>query len=327
MKFPVNRRALERFPVYFLITGHTYRHKFITGWGGKVEKPEKCGSCYFAVNAQCVVPSDQKGLCDISAPIEEFTKRSSQEDSSDSSANKKSPRLKYKDLYNPKTRQTCLIPAGRYGNFLTAIKKLIQFVRYNFPKYYIVHLTLTLAENTAEIHHKHLHRVLQFIDKRINRAGGDFKYVAVKEQQERGAIHYHILCVYNKPYTFPSPAEIETSWGLGFIKVTAPKFKLKMRLKSVAGYIGKYIGKGYDYEALNYRKSFSASQIKQIYKLTEKRLAAVIERFGKDQAEAFKCSYRKVYDVITCKPFRPLKKLMMEFPSDWQYVGNYVDPF
>ena len=174
--------------------------------------------------------------------------------------------LSYRQFKNKNTGQAISIPTGRYGNFLNPIKKLVNYVRYNYQRYYIVHLILTVAENVIEVDSKHLHMVLQFINKRLERSGSEFKYVAVKELQERGAIHYHILCVYSKPYVFPSSNDIASSWKLGFVKITAPK--IPMKLYMVAGYIGKYIGKGYEYEALECKKSFTASQIKQIYKLS-----------------------------------------------------------
>lgn len=250
--------------------------------------------------------------------------------------------LVFKKFRNSTTGQECLIPAGRYGNFQNAIKKLVNYIRYNIPRYYVAHLTLTVAENLAEIDFKDLHRVLQFIDKRLKRAESDFKYVAVKEMQERGAIHYHILCIYSKPRVFPSSNEVSSSWKLGFVKITAPKLRLK--LNSIAGYIGKYIGKGYEYETLEVRKSFTASQIKQIYKLSPSRLSEVIHKFGKDRAERFICTYRKVFEQsfrkasgfvfdddgfldVRGKKELVKKELVMEFQSEWEYVGIYPEPF
>ena len=188
-----------------------------------------------------------------------------------------------------------------------------------------IHLTLTVAENESEVDFKHFHRVIQFISQRLKRAGADFKYVASKELQERGAVHYHVLYIYNKPYVFPSPDEIASSWKLGFVKITAPK--VKMKLHSIARYIGKYIGKGHEYEALEFRKSFTASQIKQIYKLSQQRLLDVIAKFGKEQSEQFKCTYRKVFEVIKFDPFPLMKKLVIEFPSEWVYEGVDELPF
>jgi hypothetical protein len=232
--------------------------------------------------------------------------------------------LTYRLFRNKETGQVCHIEAGRYGNFKNALKKLVSHIRYNIPRYYVAHLTLTVAENLPEIDSKHLHRVLQFIAKRLKRMESDFKYVAVKEIQERGAIHYHVLCIYSKPYTFPGPNEIEKSWRLGFVKITSPKIRL--RVEKIASYIGKYIGKGYEYEALDVKKSFTASQIKQIYKLTPKRLADVVMKHGKEKAETFKCTYRKVYEMFD-NGFRIVKRLVEEFPSEWEYQGVVDEPF
>jgi len=233
--------------------------------------------------------------------------------------------LTYRQFRNKTTGKICYAPAGRYGNYLNTIKKLVHYIRYNIPRYYFVHLTLTVAENVSEVDFKHLHRVTQFMQQRLKRAGSEFKYVAVKELQERGAIHYHVLCVYSIAGVFPSSAEIAKSWGLGFVKITAPK--MRMKLNSVASYIGKYIGKGYEYEALDTKKSFTASQIRQIYKLSSERLAQVIREFGKAAADEFKCTYRKVYEVIKFPPFPDHKTLVMEFQSEWEYLGTCNEAF
>ncbi|MFA6054725.1 MAG: hypothetical protein WC769_05045, partial [Thermodesulfovibrionales bacterium] len=230
------------------------------------------------------------------------------------------------------TGQVFYAEAGRYGNFKNNLKKLVNYIRYNIVKYYVAHLTLTVAENVSEVDFKHRHRVLQFIDKRLKRAGSDFKYVSVTEMQERGAVHYHILCVYSKPYIFPSSEEIARSWRLGFVKITAPK--LVMKVEKIASYIGKYIGKGYEYEELDVKKSFTASQIKQIYKLSAQRLAKVIQKFGKSRAEEFKCTYTKVYlvgysenEIMGIKVREPFKSLIMDFPSEWAYEGVFDEAF
>jgi hypothetical protein len=239
--------------------------------------------------------------------------------------------LTFRCFKNKETGQVLYMPSGRYGNFLNSIKKLVNYVRYNMPIYYVVHLGITLEKAAEEVHWKNLHRVMQFIDRRLKRAGSDFKYIAVKEiQQERlkkygeKAVHYHILCVYSKPYVFPSAGEIGKSWGLGSVKITAPK--IRMKIWKIVNYIGKYIGKGYEYEALDYRKSFTASQIKQIYKLAPKRLTEVIVKYGKEKTETFKCTYRKVYEMFD-NGFRIAKRLIEEFPSEWSYEGVVYEPF
>jgi hypothetical protein len=245
---------------------------------------------------------------------------------------KKKMPLTYRKFRNKSTGQICYVEAGRYGNFKNSLKKLVSYIRYNIERYYMVHLTLTVAENVSEVDFKNLHRVIQFIHQRLKRVGSDFKYIAVKELQDRGSIHYHVLCVYSKPRVFPSSEEIARSWKLGFVKITAPKLRLK--IGKIANYIGKYIGKGYEYEALNSKKSFTASQIKQIYKLSWTRLVQVVNRFGKDMAEQFKCTYRKVFlegytsvEIMGKEVLKPFRDLIMEFPSDWAYEGICNEPF
>jgi hypothetical protein len=239
--------------------------------------------------------------------------------------------LNFRCFKNKNTGQVFYIPTGRYGNFLNSVKKLVSYVQYNMPKYYVVHLTLTLKIAESEIDSKHLHRVTQFIDTRLKRVGSDFKYIAVKEiQKERlekygeEAVHYHILCVYSKPYVFPHAEEIAKSWRLGGVKITAPR--LRVAVNKIISYIGKYIGKGYEFEALNFKKSFTASQIKQIYKLTSKRLAFVMSKYGKEKVDTLKCTYRKVYEMFD-NGFRVVKRLIEEFPSEWEYGGIYNEPF
>ena len=247
--------------------------------------------------------------------------------------------LSFRTFRHKVTGQVFRIPAGQYGNFQNAIKKIVNYVHYNYRKYYIVHLTLTVAENTSDLDYKNLHRVDTFIKQRLKRAGAECKNIAVKERQERGAVHYHVLYIYSKPYVFPSVQEIEKSWGVGFVKITAPK--IRMRLQKIINYIGKYIGKGYEYEALDFKKSFSASQIKQIYKLTPDRLGHIMSKFGKVRAEKFICTYRKVYEMVyraayTAKgivldviemPATVKKELIIEFQSEWAYEGICQVPF
>lgn len=239
--------------------------------------------------------------------------------------------LKFIRLRNKNTGEFISIPQGRYGNFLNKVKKVVNFVRYNMPVYYLVHLTLTVAENTTDIGYENLHRVITFIDTRLKRCGTQFKYIAVKEYQSRGAIHYHILCMYDKPNVFPSTIEVAKSWKLGFVKITAPKTRIK--LNKIVGYIGKYIGKGYEYDVLETKKSFTASQIKQIYKLSPSRLDEVFRRFGKKVAEEFECTYRRVFlvgneiinDILGRPILKKFKDLIMEFQSDWEVDGERIN--
>lgn len=151
--------------------------------------------------------------------------------------------MKYRTFWNCKTGERCYLPAGRYGNFLLTIKKLTNYVGYNMPKCYVVHLVLTLREVAVEVDAKDVHRVMQFIATRLKRQGVDFKYVSVKEIQKElekyweEAVHFHVLCIYSKAYVFPSAEDIAKSWKLGNVKITAPK--LRVKIQKITNYIGK----------------------------------------------------------------------------------------
>ena len=106
--------------------------------------------------------------------------------------------LSFRTFRHKVTGQVFRIPAGRYGNFQNAIKKIVNFVYYNYRKYYIVHLTLTVAENISDVDYKHLHRVDALIKQRLKRAGAECKHIAVKELQDRGAVSLYLqqaLCI------------------------------------------------------------------------------------------------------------------------------------
>ena len=122
---------------------------------------------------------------------------------------------------------------------------------------------------------------------------------------------------------FPDGEDIRKSWGLGGVKITSPKIRLKVN--KIISYIGKYIGKGYEFGQLDVKKSFTASQIKQIYKLAPDRLEKVWAKFGKVVSECFKCTYTKVYGTLKQVP--DYRYLVMEFESNWIYQGIEDEPF
>ncbi|MEO5358457.1 MAG: hypothetical protein H7844_14340 [Nitrospirae bacterium YQR-1] len=233
--------------------------------------------------------------------------------------------IKLKTFMHKTTGDKIYIPSGRLGSFQNTIKKMVNFVRHNFQKSYVVHLILTMRDNTKDIDFKEFDRLRAFIVNRIKKQGGFCKYVAVKERQERGAIHYHVLFVYDKPYIFPSASDIAESWKLGFVKISAPK--LRVKFQKLFNYIGKYIGKGYEYEELDVKKSFTASQIKQIYKLNAKRLLFCFDRFGKALSETYQCTFTKVYEYFKFEGRGGIKRYIHRFETDWVYLGEEYEPF
>lgn len=92
--------------------------------------------------------------------------------------------------------------------------------------------------------------------------------------------------------------------------------------------MGKYIGKGFEYESLECKKSFTASQIMQIYKLAAHRLHEVISRYGMDCLKYLSCTYRKVFiEGTNTESLKKERILLHEFPSDWEYEGICGEAF
>lgn len=210
---------------------------------------------------------------------------------------------------------------GRAAHFRNACHKLTQFVRYNFSKPYVYHLTLTVAENVSSIDMSHYNRTMTFIRTKIKRAGGDVKYIGVKEWQDRGAIHFHVLFVVDRPYLFPDVNDITCVWSLGFCKVTFPKVRIS--LEKIMGYIGKYMGKGFEYGESGERKSFSASQIGSIYKLSQKKMLNALKYYTLEILKGCKCSYRYVWREHGYKK----REYLIKFESDWEFMGVIDVPF
>jgi hypothetical protein len=234
--------------------------------------------------------------------------------------------LKHREMRHKKTGEHIYVPSGRYGNYSLAIRKLVQYVRYNMPRYYIVHLVLTLAEASESVSYRELNRVMSFIRRRMEKQGAQFKYIAVKEiQKEREkkygerALHWHILCFYDTPYAFPRWQDIQKSWKLGWVRLRAPKLPLK--IGRIASYIGKYIGKGYEFETLEQAKSFTASQIPSVYKMRSERVAEVINRWGVYSARTFKCTFRKVIHQLKYMGEIFKERILFEWPSEWEDCG------
>jgi len=66
-------------------------------------------------------------------------------------------------FHNKVTDETIDILQGRAASFRNACHKLTQYVKYNFSKPYIYHLTLTVADNVPSIDMSHYNRTMTFI--------------------------------------------------------------------------------------------------------------------------------------------------------------------
>lgn len=79
----------------------------------------------------------------------------------------------------------------------------------------------------------------------------DFKYLAVIEFQERGAIHYHIIC--NLPYV--PHKELQELWGNGIVWINCIQ-----NADNVGAYVVKYMTKDTADKRLQNHKGYLCSK-------------------------------------------------------------------
>lgn len=117
-------------------------------------------------------------------------------------------------------------------------------------------LTLTFAENQTDIKQaryefeKFIKRLQTYSKKKFGKSY-QIKYICVIEFQERGAVHFHLLC--NLPYI--AAEQLAEIWGNGFIKIERID-----EIDNVGAYITKYMTKDNIDERLKGKKCYTMSK-------------------------------------------------------------------
>ena len=100
-------------------------------------------------------------------------------------------------------------------------------------------LTLTYADNQRDA--KEVYRDFKCFNQRFRRytarLGLSYEYISVLEAQERGALHLHIICIFNAPPPFFDPSRIADIWGKGFISIKA----LDGNIDDIGRYLVSYL--------------------------------------------------------------------------------------
>ena len=114
-------------------------------------------------------------------------------------------------------------------------------------------VTLTYAENKTSVSaaDHDFKTCIQRLTYYANKNGEEFKYIAVREFQERGAVHYHMLC--NLPYT--ENKVLADIWGHGFVNIQSVE-----EVDNVGAYITKYMTKDVEDERLLGKKKYLCSK-------------------------------------------------------------------
>lgn len=110
-------------------------------------------------------------------------------------------------------------------------------------------LTLTFKENIQDI--SKANEFFKSFVRKLKKVDKDFKYLAVIEFQERGAIHYHMLC----DFKYIKAKAIEEMWGQGFIKINRIT-----HVDNIGAYVVKYMTKTDADERLIGKKMYQCSR-------------------------------------------------------------------
>jgi hypothetical protein len=112
-------------------------------------------------------------------------------------------------------------------------------------------MTLTFAKNITDL--KTANYIFNQFIKRITYKYPDFKYLAIPEFQQRGAVHYHLLC----EMPFIHFREITEIWGQGNIDI-----RTLNDVDNIGAYVCKYLSKDmFDARTFGKKKFFRSQTL------------------------------------------------------------------
>lgn len=170
-------------------------------------------------------------------------------------------------------------------------------------------ITLTYAENFDDVEKADKH-FSDFVRDLREETGQKFNYIAVREFQQRGAIHYHMIAdIYldwdNNEFIRKSlERDVARVWGHGFVKILKmdshkskqARFKDK-GVDNVGAYLTKYFSKSIDDERLAGHKMYLTSQgLIRPKVLNQDEAIQLLEEYGfKKENETFTNTYESEY--------------------------------
>lgn len=159
-------------------------------------------------------------------------------------------------------------------------------------------LTLTYAENMQDID-KADDDFKKFMKRLRYRSKQKIKYMAVREFQKRGAIHFHVICDWR--VTAGDEEHLkelerwvgETVWGHGFVDIKI----MDDGVDNIGAYLIKYMTKDVSHEAFKGHKAYLCSKgLDRPMEYRGEQAEAILEAYGlMDKKEVFTNSYISEY--------------------------------
>lgn len=164
-----------------------------------------------------------------------------------------------------------------------------------------IFMTLTVAKNEDDVD-KYDNEYRKFI-KRLKYKYQKIDYIAVREFQKRGAIHYHVIMNIdfqwkNKEELRKLEREIAEIWGHGFVDIQRLNKTKKegKNVDNVGAYLTKYMSKEFDDTRLKGKKAYLPSRgLLQPYTITGDDAKKLIESLKGQKKETFVNSYFNEY--------------------------------
>lgn len=124
------------------------------------------------------------------------------------------------------------------ANLSATKKKIVEFLLLNMT-IDSTFLTLTFRENVQDYDYS-ADCFKYFLKSFRRKYGYSLSYLAVKELQKRGAIHYHII-IFNPEFSLIPYKDIYDLWGNGGIYIEPIKGVTMGDYLSISGYFSKYL--------------------------------------------------------------------------------------
>jgi len=142
-------------------------------------------------------------------------------------------------------------------------------------------MTLTFAKNITDL--KEANYIFNQFIKRMTYKYPDFKYLAIPEFQQRGAVHYHLLC----EMPFIHFREIVEIWGQGNIDI-----RTLNDVDNIGAYVCKYLSKDmFDERTFGKKKFFRSQSLSEPIELLGYWAMKFVERVCSTLAPVFEKTF------------------------------------
>jgi len=184
-------------------------------------------------------------------------------------------------ISNQKPRRKHIVQRKRYDNVCRARASFRRLVRSNLTRNEAPQLlTLTMLEIVG------IAQAYKYLNDFIHRArryiGTDFRYIAVPEFQNRGAVHFHIL-VWGLPpsiYVYErNERNLQHIWARGFLDCSSTDGSPKL-----ISYLTKYMQKGMYDERISGKKAYTCGRntLRPVSLQTKTQVGEYIRDWGID---------------------------------------------